>query len=97
MEPVGPVLGKKLRGALRSKNGVPVASGVLFGRDLATGVRETGIHVGKVLGAGGPKKEGLFGEFEERRLAAVVVRCAQHLLRWGVQEEGLFRSVYLPP
>ncbi|KAF5328854.1 hypothetical protein D9619_011704 [Psilocybe cf. subviscida] len=91
MEPVGPVLGKKLRGALRSKNGVPVASGVLFGRDLATGVRETGIHVGKVLGAGGPKKEGLFGEFEERRLAAVVVRCAQHLLRWGVQEEGLFR------
>lgn len=90
-QPAGPVLGRKLRGALRSKNGVPVASGVLFGRDLAMGVRETGIHVGKAPGSEGAKKEGLFGEFEERQLAAVAVRCAQHLLRWGVQEEGLFR------
>lgn len=28
---------------------------------------------------------------ETRKLPAVVVRCAQHLLIWGVQEEGLFR------
>ncbi|KAJ3897376.1 Rho GTPase activation protein [Lentinula edodes] len=28
---------------------------------------------------------------ETRRLPALVVRCAQHLLLWGVGEEGLFR------
>ncbi|KII92354.1 hypothetical protein PLICRDRAFT_172457 [Plicaturopsis crispa FD-325 SS-3] len=28
---------------------------------------------------------------ETRALPALVVRCAQHLMAWGVQEEGLFR------
>jgi hypothetical protein len=27
----------------------------------------------------------------ERRLPALVVRCAEHLMKWGVEEEGLFR------
>jgi hypothetical protein len=27
----------------------------------------------------------------ERRLPALVFRCAQHLMKWGVEEEGLFR------
>ena len=27
----------------------------------------------------------------ERRLPALVIRCAQHLMKWGVEEEGLFR------
>jgi hypothetical protein len=42
---------------------------------------------------GGKMKEGLVLELEGRLLPAVVVRCAQHLLIWGVQEEGLFRWV----
>jgi hypothetical protein len=27
----------------------------------------------------------------ERRLPALVVRCVEHLMKWGVEEEGLFR------
>jgi hypothetical protein len=27
----------------------------------------------------------------ERRLPALVVRCAEHLMKWGMEEEGLFR------
>jgi hypothetical protein len=30
---------------------------------------------------------------EERRLPALALRCAQHLVKWGIQEEGLFRYV----
>ncbi|KAF9479053.1 hypothetical protein BDN70DRAFT_932896 [Pholiota conissans] len=89
--PTGPNLGVRLRGPLRSKGGMQMIAGVVFGRDLAAGVKETGIRVGKAPQAEGKRKEGLVGELEERALAAVVVRCAQHLLLWGVQEEGLFR------
>ncbi|CAA7260593.1 unnamed protein product [Cyclocybe aegerita] len=89
--PVGPVLGKQLRGGLRSKNGVQVSGGIVFSRDLRSVVRETGIKVGKPPNANSTPKEGLVGELEERMLPALVVRCAQHLLIWGVQEEGLFR------
>ena len=28
---------------------------------------------------------------QERLLPALVLRCAQHLMVWGIQEEGLFR------
>jgi hypothetical protein len=38
-----------------------------------------------------PRKVGLIKALECRVLPAVVARCAQHLLIWGVQEEGLFR------
>lgn len=41
------------------------------------------------------KWEGLVRRFETRELPAVVVRCAQHLLIWGVSEEGLFRFVLI--
>lgn len=27
-------------------------------------------------------------------MPALVVRCAQHLLEWGLEEEGLFRYVH---
>lgn len=90
----GPMLGRKLRGGLLTKNGVKVAGGgVVFGRSLAVGVRETGVFVGKALETQVEEhpKEGLVRELEERMLPAVVVRCAQHILLWGVQEEGLFR------
>ncbi|KJA20058.1 hypothetical protein HYPSUDRAFT_837368 [Hypholoma sublateritium FD-334 SS-4] len=87
--PSGPVLGVRLRGALRGSGRIGGAGGLVFGRNLAAGVRDTGVHVGG--GVGGKRREGLAGVFEERALAAVVVRCAQHLVLWGVQEEGLFR------
>lgn len=94
--PSGPLLGVRLRGALRgnSKSG-----GVVFGRNLGAGVRDTGVWVGVGSGVGvggsvgGKRRAGLAGVFEERVLAAVVVRCAQHLVLWGVEEEGLFRCV----
>jgi len=93
----GPILGRMLRGGLRSKNGVPVTGGVVFGRELRMVTRETGVNVGKAMGSlgvdGGKRKEGLVLELEERLVPAIVVRCAQHLLIWGVQEEGLFRYV----
>ncbi|KAF8971154.1 hypothetical protein BDZ97DRAFT_1914166 [Flammula alnicola] len=79
--PTGPVLGTRLRGALRTKNGIQVVAGVVFGRDLVAGVRETGVRVGKApqafsgVGGQGQKdlKEGLMGELEERLLAAWLV------------------------
>lgn len=94
--PSGPILGTMLRGGLRSKNGMPVTSGVVFGRELRIVTRETGVNVGKGMtsaGYAGKMKEGLVLELEGRLLPAIVVRCAQHLLIWGVQEEGLFRWV----
>lgn len=89
-----PMLGRKLRGGLLTKNGAAVGGGgVVFKRSLAVGVRETGVFVGKTPGMQVEEhpKEGLVRELEERMLPAVVVRCAQHILLWGVQEEGLFR------
>ena len=87
--PSGPILGTLLRGRLQDKNGV------VFGRELRIATKETGVNVGKRMGSGGVDggrvKEGLVYELEGRLLPAIVVRCAQHLLIWGVQEEGLFR------
>ena len=90
--PSGPSLGILLRGGLQNKNGV-VTSGVVFGKVLKKVTRETGINAGRSVGVVGEraKKEGLVLELEKRLLPAIVVRCAQHLLIWGVQEEGLFR------
>lgn len=113
-EPSGPSLGKRLRGPLRTKSGGLLASGMVFGRDLKSVVKETGVGVGKPKVWGGrwrnwEEEEGVDGEerevmtrtlsvrkgqlkaLEERKLPALVVRCAQHLLIWGIQEEGLFR------
>ena len=90
----GPSLGTMLRGGLRNKNGMK-SSGVVFGKALKSATKETGVNVGKEVGSvsvdGGTLKEGLVLELERRVLPAIVVRCAQHLLIWGVQEEGLFR------
>ena len=91
---LGPSLGTMLRGGLRNKNG-SLSSGVVFGKALKIVTRETGVNVGKGVGSmsvgRGGLKEGLILELERRLLPAIVVRCAQHLLIWGVQEEGLFR------
>lgn len=94
MMPSGPVFGILLRGPVKK------AGGIVFKRELAKCVRETAVWIGKE-GNGVEKDRGgneLMGRpelklYEKRMLPAVVVRCAQHLLIWGVQEEGLFRWV----
>ncbi|PPQ63741.1 hypothetical protein CVT24_004250 [Panaeolus cyanescens] len=87
----GPHLGHQLRSTFRTRQG-GLASGVVFGRDLALVVRDTAISVGKQPGSStGFSKEGLLAEFEKRALPALIVRCAQHLLVWGIKEEGIFR------
>ena len=86
--PSEPVLGRLLRGPLRKGK-------VVFGKELKMVVRETRIVVGDVGGSKSlsdlMEKESLVKALEKRMLPALVVRCAQHLLIWGVQEEGLFR------
>jgi len=88
----GPYLGVQLRAPI-------VTSGSVFGRDLYTCTRETAIRarwtrgVGEEMsvGVGADAREAYLRSLEKRMVPAVVVRCAQHLLLWGVQEEGLFR------
>ncbi|KAA1475155.1 RhoGAP-domain-containing protein [Dentipellis sp. KUC8613] len=92
----GPNLGRRRRGPMRvggGASGPPIAGGLVFGRDLATCVRETAIEPVRLAIAGrGTLEGGAPGDpLEKRMLPALVVRCAQHLLRWGVEEEGLFR------
>jgi len=66
-------------------------SGLVFGRLLADCVRDTRT-VPRVLDMSNknaytaPAKD-----VEQRLLPAFVVRCSQHMVRWGVEEEGLFR------
>jgi len=80
-------------------------SGVVFAKELKMAVRETAIGVSPPAGEGRRAGEWVKAAdtekrlkmrdaekaLEERRLPAVIVRCAQHLLVWGVEEEGLFR------
>jgi hypothetical protein len=99
--PSGPVLGKRVRGPTRSTGG-----GAVFGRDLRSCVAETALPAihsadSDVIGrpshsraASGSKAQKDDKELEARRVPALVVRCAQHILAWGVQEEGLFRCVW---
>jgi len=96
-----PVLGVLLRGPLRNRRGAPATSGVVFQRDLIRCVRDTAIWVGKedIGNQRESDTEELIGRpelliYERRMLPALIVRCAQHLLVWGVQEEGLFRCVH---
>lgn len=73
-----------------------IGGGVVFGRRLADCVRDTAVD--------DVKQKLLSGEYygdlweideipplQERLLPALVLRCAQHLMVWGIQEEGLFR------
>lgn len=104
--PAGPTLGTQLRGSVRRTNsGAGVAGGVVFGRDLEACTRETAVDplrsrsgASMVDRARQYDKKGSFSGddvylkvLETRKLPALVVRCAQHILLWGVQEEGLFR------
>lgn len=101
MAPSGPNLGLMVRAPLVKKSSGP---GLVFGRDLRSVTKTTGIGVG-VSGYIGDvrrhdRKSSLkdtLQALDSRLLPALVVRCAQHMLIWGVQEEGLFRCEYLLP
>lgn len=98
----GPILGKCMRGPTRS-TGV----GAVFGRDLRSCVAETALpasrstQVEDAIGrppynenvSGSNAQRGQDNELEARRIPALVVRCAQHIFTWGLQEEGLFRYI----
>jgi len=98
--PAGPSLGRRVRGPVRGRG--DVSRGVVFGKELKVVVRETAVGIGveytftendipaEIEGEVDPK---VLRAFEERALPALVVRCAQHILLWGVHEEGLFRCV----
>ncbi|KAJ4483476.1 hypothetical protein J3R30DRAFT_3285263 [Lentinula aciculospora] len=100
----GPSLGTQIRSPLRKNaGGAAVAGGIVFGRQLAFVVKET--SVGRSPNPSNPSLDrfkptmetpGTITKqqaraLETRRLPALIVRCAQHLLLWGVGEEGLFR------
>lgn len=88
----GPVLGTRLRGPQLSKAGTPIVGGLVFGRDLWTCVQQTAIDAMKEqLDYWDPDVSVKSRGIEERVLPALIVRCAQHLHHWGLQEEGLFR------
>ncbi|KAM5533311.1 hypothetical protein V8D89_012985 [Ganoderma adspersum] len=91
--PSGPQLGRRLRGPKLSSSGLSIVGGLVFKRDLRSSVRETAIEDVLIRLASEEEKADAFGyrPLESRLLPALVVRCAQHILRWGVQEEGLFR------
>lgn len=80
----GPHLGTMLRPPFRRVP--PGSGGVVFARPLAECVRDT-----KPLVVLGNDRADI--GIEERFIPALVLRCVQHLERWGVQEEGLFRYV----
>lgn len=84
--------GRIVRGPLN------VGGGVVFGRRLADCVRDTAVDdVKQKLLSGEYYGEGWESDkvppLQDRLLPALVLRCAQHLLVWGIQEEGLFRCV----
>jgi hypothetical protein len=77
--------------------GAGVAGGIVFGRALKTCVFETAVSPRIIAGISEEhpalNREDI-RDLETRRLCALVVRAAQHILTWGVQEEGLFRYVF---
>jgi hypothetical protein len=82
--PSGPHLGIMLRGPLVSRG----FGGLVFGRDLASATRETRIASMSLVGYSPAEPKDL----ENRMMPALIVRCVIHLRKWGLDEEGLFRS-----
>ncbi|KAI0321070.1 hypothetical protein OF83DRAFT_1168758 [Amylostereum chailletii] len=87
----GPQLGPRIRAPFAS-------SGVVFGRPLEVCVRDSALeHVRSALnqaeeeGGAGSYDAGVDAALEQRLLPALVVRCVQHIRKWGIEEEGLFR------
>ncbi|KAH6897663.1 hypothetical protein BKA70DRAFT_753028 [Coprinopsis sp. MPI-PUGE-AT-0042] len=85
----GPMLGVMVRGPIKTKQGTLI-SGVVFGQDLKTAVEQTmPITVSNLDKDAdskvGGERERLVKEVQTRMLPALVTRCAQHLLIWGVR------------
>ncbi|KAH0827752.1 hypothetical protein J3R83DRAFT_3349 [Lanmaoa asiatica] len=102
----GPQLGARLRGPIRVLPSGGVIGNLVFGRELKTCVEETAIDsILSVLRKQNVTHDGReepdilervqcsqpSAPLESRHVPALVVRCAQHILAWGVQEQGLFR------
>lgn len=92
--PTGPTLGKCIRGPNQTPSGSRIVGGLVFRRDLQSCVRETATD--RVLlhlqsREGGAQSDVKIKPLEERSLPALAMRCAQHISKWGIQEEGLFR------
>ncbi|KAF7315702.1 Rho-GAP domain-containing protein [Mycena indigotica] len=83
-------LGKCIRGPLKKSNTGAGVGGVVFGASLQVAVAETAVS-GYTCVEVEDISLPLSARLEQRLLPALVVRCAQHILIWGVQEEGLFR------
>lgn len=104
----GPNLGKRIRGPQRANGGLVFKRDlVACVRDTAveTGRFECEEGKGKGPEGGDERSDSTFivdrevvgvKALEKRKLPALVVRCAQHLVKWGVLEEGLFRYVVSP-
>lgn len=90
------ILGKQIRKPIQP------AGGLVFGQDLRTCVENTAVTVGAdpeaakrahIRDGSESAEQDIIDDnaLQARRLPALVVRCTQHLMAWGVQEEGLFR------
>lgn len=97
----GPQLGRCLRGPINSPSTGAGMGGLVFGRDLKACVKDTALDTigNSPRGCGSTAssddtavgRKGHWASLEERHLPALIVRCTQHILTWGVQEQGLFR------
>ncbi|KAI6033044.1 hypothetical protein F5J12DRAFT_909841 [Pisolithus orientalis] len=97
----GPQLGRCLRGPINTLSTGAGMGGLVFGRDLKACVNDTALDTirnsphGRGLATSSNNsltpRNGSWVSLEERHLPALIVRCTQHILRWGVQEQGLFR------
>ncbi|KAI0030765.1 hypothetical protein K488DRAFT_71924 [Vararia minispora EC-137] len=86
----GPGLGERMRAPLATR-------GLVFAQPLGQCVRHTALEPVRVALAAAEKADsavpdpGVDASPEERMLPALVVRCVQHIMKWGLEEEGLFR------
>lgn len=97
----GPQLGRCLRGPMNLPSTGAGLGGLVFGRDLKACVKDTALDTirNSLHGCGfiassadtAVGHKGHRASLEERHLPALIVRCTQHILTWGVQEQGLFR------
>ncbi|KAI6046181.1 hypothetical protein EDC04DRAFT_2632381 [Pisolithus marmoratus] len=95
----GPQLGRCLRGPMKTSSTAAGVGGLVFGRDLKACVKDTALDTirnslhgrGLTASSNDTQRSGPRVSLEERHLPALIVRCTQHILAWGVQEQGLFR------
>lgn len=92
--PIGPYLGDMVRPPLQPEGGL------VFGRPLKNVTRNTPIvpipHSRGSTDSRASSDDESIRAISRRCLPAVAARCAQHIIIWGIQEEGLFRFVVHP-